>query len=157
MTDISVLIVVDGIFNLSTTYPLPSSGPEYGPDPWFTLSHLIYTLQHSPSPTFTVDTASRGFNAAGNFPNSVTIPPYVNAVVNTVPDPNATLKGPDPSNPIPFRFDNPSVDLMAYDEIWLFSDEGYDGGPIGPVGPPGPVEPGGLTASELAAITAFIH
>ncbi len=157
MSDINVLIVVDGIFNLSTTYPLASSGPEFGPDPWFTLSHLIWTLRNSPSPTFHVDTASRGFNAAGNFPNDLTNPPFVNAIVNTVPDPNATLKGPDPSNPIPFRFDDPSVNLMAYDEIWLFSDEGYDGTPIGPVGPPGPVEPGGLTDSELAAITKFMQ
>ena len=78
MSDIRVLIVVDGIFSLTTTYPIdptvppfgPESDPTFGPDAWFTLSHLINTLRNSPSPTFTVDTASRGFNAAGNFPNS---------------------------------------------------------------------------------------
>jgi hypothetical protein len=150
MADINVLIVVDGIFNLTTTYPASSSGPQFGPDPWFTLSHLIQTLRNSTSPTFTVDTASRGFNAAGNFPNSLTNPQYINAIVNTVADPNATIPGP-------FHFDDPSIDLSVYDEIWLFSDEGYDGSPIGPQGPPGPVEPGGLTASELTAITNFMQ
>ena len=149
MSDINVLIVVDGIFALTTTYPIdptkppfgPEADPTYGADAWFTLSHLINTLRNSPSPTFNVDTASRGFNAAGNFPSAIT---------NTVADPNATLPGP-------FHFDDPSVDLTVYDEIWLFSDEGYDGTPIGPIGPPGPVEPGGLTDSELAAITKFMQ
>ena len=124
MSDIRVLIVVDGIFALTTTYPIdptkppfgPEADPTYGADAWFTLSHLIDTLRDRPSPTFTVDTASRGFNAAGNFPGAIT---------NTVADPNATLKGPDH----PFHFDDPSVDLMVYDEIWLFGDEGYDGAP----------------------------
>jgi hypothetical protein len=152
MSDINVLIVVDGIFALTTTYPIdptkppfgPEADPTYGADAWFTLSHLINTLRNSPSPTFTVDTASRGFNAAGNFPGAIT---------NAVADPDATLSGP-------FHFDDPSVDLMVYDEIWLFSDEGYDGSPIGPVGPPGPPtygEPGGLTDSELLAITKFMQ
>jgi len=150
MSDIRVLIVVDGIFNLTTTYPAASSGTRFGPDPWFTLSHLISTLRNSTSPTFTVDTASRGFNAAGNFPNSLTTPPNINAITNTVPDPNATIPGP-------FHFDDPTINLMVYDEIWLFSDEGYDVQPIGPVGPPGPVEPGGLTDSELAKITDFMQ
>jgi hypothetical protein len=125
-------------------------GPDFGPDPWFTLSHLISTLRNSTSPTFSVDTASRGFNAAGNFPNSLTNPPNQNNITNTVADANATLSGP-------FHFDDPGVDLTVYDEIWLFSDEGYDGTPIGPIGPPGPVEPGGLTDSELAAITKFMQ
>ena len=144
MSDIKVLIVVDGIFNLSTTYPVASSNPTYGPDAWFTVSHLIRTLRNSPSPTFTVDTASRGFNAAGNFPSNIT---------NTTPDPNATLKGPNPSNPTPFHFDDPGVDLMVYDEIWLFGYEGYDGEPIGP----GSGEPGSITDSELTAITKFMQ
>jgi len=145
MSDIRVLIVVDGIFSLTTTYPIdptvapfaPESDPDFGPDAWFTLSHLINTLRNSPSPTFTVDLASRGFNAAGNFPNAIT---------NTTPDPYATIPGP-------FHFD--AVDLTVYDEIWLFGDEGYDGSPVGPpVGGTG--EPGGLTNSELAAITKFM-
>lgn len=144
MSDIRVLIVVDGIFSLTTTYPIdpsvppfgPESDPTFGPDAWFTLSHLINTLRNSPSPTFTVDTASRGFNAAGNFPNAIT---------NTVPDPDATIVGP-------FHFDDPSVNLSDYDEIWLFGDEGYDGEPVGP----GAGEPGGLTDSELTALTKFM-
>jgi hypothetical protein len=148
MSDIKVLIVVDGIFSLTTTYPIdpsvspfgPESNPKYGPDAWFTLSHLISTLRNSPSPTFTVDTASRGFNAAGNFPASIT---------NSVPDPDATIPGP-------FHFDDPSVNLLDYDEIWLFSDEGYDGGQVGPIDPT-TGEPGGLTASELTAITKFME
>ena len=40
-----------------------------------------------------------------------------------------------------------------YDEIWLFGDEGYDGGPVGP----GAGEPGGLTDSELTALTKFMR
>src|SRR5271166_6106382 len=115
MSDIRVLIVVDGIFSLTTNYPIdptvppfgPESDPTFGPDAWFTLSHLIDTLRKSPSPTFAVDTASRGFNAAGNFPNSIT---------NTVPDPDATIAGP-------CHFDDPSINLSDYDEIWLFGDE----------------------------------
>src|ERR1035438_1070160 len=94
MSDINVLIVVDGIFSLSTKYPIdptippfgPESDPTFGPDAWFTLSHLISTLRNSTSPTFNVDTASRGFNAAGNFD--------AGTIVNTTPDPNATLPGP---------------------------------------------------------------
>jgi hypothetical protein len=155
MSDIRVLIVVDGIFSLTTTYPIdpsvppfgPESDPTFGPDAWFTLSHLINSLRSSPSPTFTVDTASRGFNAAGNFPGTIT---------NTVPDPDATIKGPDPMNPTPFHFDDPGLDLTVYDEIWLFGDEGYDGSPVGPADP-GTGEPGGLTDSELAAITDFMQ
>jgi hypothetical protein len=154
MADINVLIVVDGIFSLTTTYPInptvapfgPEGDPTYGPDAWFTLSHLINTLRNSTSPTFTVDTASRGFNAAGAFPANIT---------NATPDPFATIKGPDPSNPTPFHFDDPGLDLSVYDEIWLFGDEGYDGGtPIGPAS--GTAEPGRLSDSELAAITAFM-
>ena len=158
MADINLLIVVDGIFSLTTTYPIdptkppfgPEADPTYGADAWFTLSHLINTLRNSPSPTFTVDTASRGFNAAGNFPNQYTTPMYINAIVNNVADPDATISGP-------FHFDDPSINLSAYDEIWMFSDEGYDGTPLGPQGPPGPVEPGGLTQSELTAITNFMQ
>jgi hypothetical protein len=80
MSDIRVLIVVDSIFSLTTTYPIDPTQPPftetetdttYRKDAWFTLSHLINTLRKSPSPTFTVDTASRGFNAAGNFPNNI--------------------------------------------------------------------------------------
>jgi hypothetical protein len=143
MADIRVLIVVDGVFNLSTTYPYQSANPNDSPDEWFTLSFLIAALS---SPTFAVDTASRGFNGAGTFPN----------VTNDTPDPNATLKGPDPSNPIPFRFDDPSVNLLDYDVIWLFSDEGYDGGvQAGPVS--GTTEPGRLSDSELAKITEFMQ
>src|SRR6516162_8713411 len=146
MSDLRVLIVVDGIFSLTTTYPIdptvppfgPEADPTYGADAWFTLSHLIKTLRNNPSPTFTVDTASRGFNAAGNFD--------AGTIVNTVPDPDATLAGP-------FHFDDPNVDLSVYDEIWIFSDEGYDGGPIGPAGPG---DPGGITDSELTAITKFM-
>ncbi len=157
MSDIRVLIVVDGIFSLTTTYPIdptvppfgPEADPTFGPDAWFTLSHLINTLRNSASPTFTVDTASRGFNAAGTFPDNIT---------NTTPDPYATLKGPDPNNPTPFHFDDPGLDLTVYDEIWLFGDEGYDGGtPIGPVPAPGTAEPGRLSDSELAKITAFMN
>ena len=148
MADIRVLIVVDGIFSLTTTYPIdptkppfgPETDPTFGPDAWFTLSHLINTLRNSPSPTFTVDTASRGFNAAGSFPASIT---------NTVPDPSATIAGP-------FHFDDPSIDLAVYDEIWLFGDEGYDGAAVGPP-EPATGEPGGLTESELAAITNFMQ
>ena len=154
MSDIRVLIVVDGIFSLTTTYPIaptkppfaPENDPTFGPDAWFTLSHLITTLRNSPSPTFTVDTASRGFNAAGNFPNS---PLFQNLITNTVPDPDATIAGP-------FHFDDPSIDLTVYDEIWLFGDEGYDGQPIGPPDP-ATGEPGGLTDSELLAHYAASH
>ncbi|KAN0098276.1 hypothetical protein V8E51_013939 [Hyaloscypha variabilis] len=150
MSDIRVLIVVDGIFSVTTTYPIdptqppfgPESDPTFGPDAWFTVSHLINTLRNSASPTFTVDTASRGFNAAQNFPN----------LVNTVADPSATIGGPGP-----FHFDDPSIDLTFYDEIWLFGFEGYDHGSV--VGPAEPKtgEPGGLTESELAAITSFME
>jgi hypothetical protein len=57
---------------------------------------------------------------------------------------------------MPFRFDDPSVYLFDYDEIWLFGDEGYDGG--GPAGPQsGSSEPGRLSDSELAKITAFMQ
>jgi hypothetical protein len=148
VSDIRVLIVVDGIFSLTTTYPIdptlppfaPESDPNFGPDAWFTLSHLISTLRNSPSPTFTVDTASRGFNAAGNFPDNIT---------NTAPDPDATIAGP-------FHFDDPSINLSDYDEIWLFGDEGYDVSPVGPLDPT-TGEPGGLTDSELAAITKFMQ
>jgi hypothetical protein len=151
MSDIRVLIVVDGIFSLTTTYPIdptqPPFGPDttYGPDAWFTLSHLINTLRNSPSPTFTVDTASRGFNAARNFPISST----TNNITNTVADPSATIAGP-------FHFDDPSINLAVYNEIWLFGDEGYD---FYPVSPPDPAtrEPSGLTKSELAAITNFMQ
>lgn len=156
MSDIRVLIVVDGIFSLTTTYPIdptqppfgPESDPTFGPDAWFTLTHLISTLRNSTSPTFTVDTASRGFNAAGSFPDKIT---------NTEPDPSATIAGP-------FHFDDPNINLADYDEIWLFGDEGYDGAPVGPqAGPPDPMtgeltgEPGDLTDSELAAITNFMQ
>ena len=151
MSDIKVLIVVDGIFNLSTTYPVQPANPGDSPDGWFTLSFLISALRNSPSPTFFVDTASRGFSVDGiQFPQ------------NDTPDPNATLKGPDPANPTPFRFDDPSVDLNVYDEIWLFGDEGYDGG--SPAGPPftdpqsgNPGEAGRLSDSELARITEFMQ
>lgn len=149
MADIRVLIVVDGIMSLTTTYPIdytqppfgPEIDPDFGYDAWFTLSHLISTLRNSSSPTFTVDTASRGFNAAGNLPS--------NKITNSVPDPTATIAGP-------FRFDDPSIDLSVYDEIWLFGDEGND---VSPVGPPDPAskEPGGLAESELAAITNFMQ
>ena len=160
MSDIKVLIVVDGIFNLSTppagtavttTYPLKPSNPKDSPDSWFTLSFLISALRNNPSPTFFVDTASRGFSVDGGFPQQ-----------NDTPDPNATLKGPDPSNPTPFRFDDPSVNLLDYDVIWLFGDLGYDDG--GPVGPPftdpqsgNPGEPGRLSDSELGKITEFMQ
>ncbi|HXC44053.1 MAG TPA: hypothetical protein VNY51_11105 [Candidatus Dormibacteraeota bacterium] len=157
MADINVLIVVDGIFSLTTTYPInptappfgPESNPNFGPDAWFTLSHLINTLRSSTSPTFNIDTASRGFNAAGTFAAGIT---------NSTPDPYATIKGPNPSTPTPFHFDDPGLDLTIYDEIWLFSDEGYDG-PNNPVGPPlgGTGEPGGLTDNELTAITNFME
>lgn len=149
MSDINVLIVVDGIFNLTTTYPIATSDPTFGPDAWFTVSHLINTLRTSTSPTFNVDTASRGYNTAGSF---------AAGIVNTTPDPNATIKGPNPSSPTPFHFDDPGLDLTIYDEIWIFSDEGYDGQDT-PVGPPlgGTGEPGGLTDSELAAITNFMQ
>ena len=156
MSDINVLIVVDGIFSLTTKYPIdptvppfgPESDPGYGPDAWFTLSYLIYTLQNSPSPTFTVDTASRGFNAAEAFDT--------HTITNTTPDPDATLKGPDPSNPTSFHFDDPGLDLTVYDEIWLFGFEGLDfGKPVGPVS--GTAEPGRLSDSELAKITEFMN
>jgi hypothetical protein len=154
MADVRVLIVVDGIFSLTTTYPIdptvPPFGPEtdtnYGPDAWFTLSHLMNTLNSNPSPTFQVDTASRGFNAAGNFDNGT--------ITNTTADPDATIPGA-------FHFDDPSINLFAWDEIWLFGDEGYDDAGIASsafkVGPQvgGTGEPGGLTNSELAAITKF--
>lgn len=146
MADIRVLIVVDGIFSLTPTYPIATSDPQLGSDAWFTVSHLIKTLRNSTSPTFTVDTASRGFNAAGTFPNNIT---------NATPDPDATIKGPNPGNPTPFHFDDPGLDLTAYDEIWLFGFEGYDGPPIGPV-IPGYPQPGSLTNGELAAITKFM-
>ena len=142
MSDIKVLIVVDGIFDLTTSYPISGTqaGTAYGPDAWFTLSHLINTLRNSTSPTFTVDTASRGWNAAGNFDN--------NNIVNTVPDPNATISGL-------FRFD--TTDLTVYDEIWLFGFEGYDGSyTLGPVDPT-TGEYGGIAVSELAAITNFME
>ena len=70
-------------------------------------------------------------------------------ITNTVPDPDATIPGP-------FHFDDPSVNLADYDEIWLFGDEGYDGQPVGPADP-ATGEPGGLTDSELAAITNFMQ
>lgn len=157
MSDIKILIVVDGIFSLTTTYPIdptvppfgPEADPTYGPDAWFTISHLIKTLQNWQSPTFTVDTASRGFNAAGTFDNST--------ITNSTADPDATIKGPDPSNPTPFHFDDPGLDLTYYDEIWLFGFEGYDGFPFA-IGPQsGNNEPGRLTDSELAKITAFMN
>jgi len=155
MSDIRVLIVVDGIFSLTTTYPIdptvppfgPESDPTYGPDAWFTLSHLINTLRNSPSPTFTVDTASRGFNAAGNFPNPADS--FANNMTNTVLDPDATIAKP-------FHFDDPSINLAVYDEIWLFGEEGYDGFAVGPPDP-ATGEYGGLTQSELAAITNFMQ
>lgn len=153
MSDIKVLIVVDGIFNLTTTYPYQSPNPTDSPDQWFTLSFLISALRNSTSPTFSVDTASRGFTAQGDFPGNLQ---------NNTPDPNATLKGPDPSNPTPFRFDDPSVNLLDYDELWLFGDEGYDEGT--PAGPPftdpqsgQSGEPGRLADSELAKITEFMQ
>jgi hypothetical protein len=141
MYQVRILIVVDGIFNLTTDYPAADTDTTFGPDAWFTLSHLIATLRGG---GFFVDTASRGFNAATN-----------SEIVNTVPDPNATLKGPDPAEPTPFRFDDPSVDLSSYDEIWLFGYEGFDG-PNLPIGP-GTGEPGGVTDGELAAITNFMQ
>ncbi|MEI9996933.1 MAG: hypothetical protein WDM91_20230 [Rhizomicrobium sp.] len=157
MSDIKVLIVVDGIFSLTTTYPIdptvPPFGPEsdtdYGPDAWFTLSHLINTLRNWPSPTFTVDTASRGFNASQDFDAGI--------VTNSIPDPDATIKGPDPSNPTPFHFDDPGLNLLDYDEIWLFGFEGYDGGTlaVGPVS--GTLEPGRLSDGELTKITEFMN
>src|ERR1700678_361840 len=147
MADINVLIVVDGIFSLTTTYPIVTSDPTYGPDAWFTLSHLISTLRNNPSPTFTVDTASRGFNAAGNFPNSDDN--FANNITNTVPDPDATIAGP-------FHFDDPSINLAVYDELWLFGEEGYDGFPVGPPDP-ATGEYGGLTESELTALTNFMQ
>src|ERR1700761_9004863 len=152
MSDIRVLIVVDGIFNLSTTYPYEPPNPADSPDGWFLLSTLIATLRNSASPTFSVDTANRGFSVDG-----MSIP-----ASNDIPDPSATLKGPDPNNPTPFRFDDASVNLLDYDEIWLFGDSGYDGG--APVGPPftDPQsglsgEPGRLSDSELTKITEFMQ
>jgi hypothetical protein len=152
VSDIRVLIVVDGIFNLSTTHPYQPPNPGDSPDGWFLLSFLITALRDSTSPTFFVDTANRGFSADG----------FLIPDNNNVPDPSATLKGPDPNNPTPFRFDDPSVNLLDYDEIWLFGDSGYDGG--APVGPPftdpqsgQSGEPGRLTDSELAKITEFMQ
>lgn len=152
MADIKVLIVVDGVFNLWTkSYPHIPPNQNDSPDKWFTLSFLISALRNSPSPTFFVDTASRGFSVDGGFPQQ-----------NDTPDPNATLKGPDPSNPTPFRFDDPSVNLLDYDEIWLFGDLGNDGGV--PAGPPftdpqsgNPGEPGRLSDGELAKLTEFMQ
>lgn len=138
---IRVLIVVDGIFNLTTTYPAPFTDTAYGPDAWFTVSHLIKTLSGA---GFLVDTASRGFNIPGNFDNQ--------AVVNTVVDPSSIINGATPTKP--FRFDDPDVDLLAYDEIWLFGFEGIDGESF--IVGPGSGEPGGLADSELAAITTFM-
>jgi hypothetical protein len=74
---------------------------------------------------------------------------HVSGNTSTVADPLATIAGP-------FRFDDPSIDLTVYNEIWLFGYEGYD---ISLVGPPDSMtgEPGGLTDSELAAITSFMQ
>ena len=136
MATIRVLMVVDGIFNLSMNYPVAFTNQSYGPDAWFTISHLVKTLRASASPTFLVDTASRGFNAAGNEAN--------NALVNSVPDPNATIQGA-------FRFDNPNINLANYDELWLFGFEGIDFGPfdLGPLT--------FIADTELAAITQFME
>ncbi len=146
---IKLLIVVDGIFSLTTTYPIdPEQQPfgpvtDAGPDAWFTLSHLIYTLRNCPSPTIVVDTASRGFNSPSGL------------ITNTTPDPYATIKGPNPGNPTPFHFDDPGFNLLEYDEIWLFGYEGYNGGAArGPMS--GTSEPGRLSDSELSKITAFM-
>ncbi|GEM_PF-2106854 len=155
MSDIKILIVVDGIFSVTTTYPIdptvppfgPGSDTAYGPDAWFTVSHLIKTLRNWPSPTFTVDTASRGFNLAQNFDNQTQGLPGP-TVSNSFPDTDATLAGP-------FHFDDPGVNLLDYDEIWLFGFEGFDGGSaVGPTS--GTVEPGRLSDSELAKITEFM-
>jgi len=152
MSNIRILIVVDGIFNLTTTYPAMFTDATYGPDVWFTVSHLIATLRGA---GFFVDTASRGFNALGDTQSVVTSSGDSQACINSIPDPSATLKGPDPANPIPFRFDDPSVDLQSYDEMWLFGFEGIDGTNF-LVGP-GTAEPGALTDTELTAITAFMQ
>jgi hypothetical protein len=103
MADINVWVVVDGIFNLATAYPDPAQ-PK---DNFFSVSHLVATLRASTLPTFSVDTANRGFNW------------FYNGHQNTEPDPNATIASPNP-----FRFDAPNVDLSSYDEIWLIGYEG---------------------------------
>src|ERR1700733_13995887 len=99
MSDARILIVVDGIFNLTTAYPAHATDTFWGPDFWFTISHFVSTLRNSTSPTFAVDTASRGFATvpsagAGHF----------STLTNTVSDPAATAHGHDANqNPIPFR------------------------------------------------------
>jgi hypothetical protein len=147
MADIKVLIVVDGIFNLTTKYPIDAPAIPYGPDAWFTLSNLIKTLRGSTSPTFLVNTASRGFNPANANDNGT--------ITNATADVNATIKGPNPDSPTPFHFYD--LDLNVYDEIWLFGYEGYNGGQVGPVGTMGSSEPGGITDRELTAITKFME
>jgi hypothetical protein len=146
MADARILVVVDGIFNLTTEYPARTTDAFWGPDFWFTISHFISTLRNSTSPTFTVDTASRGF---------ATVPPdnlaaQFSTMTNMTTDPAATVHGRDANqNPIPFRFDDPNVDLMRYDVLWLFGFEGYDGGIL--AGPGNVIAP-----SELLAITQFM-
>jgi hypothetical protein len=48
MSDIRVLIVVDGIFSLTTTYPIDASVPPFGPgsDPIFGLSYRANQIQY---------------------------------------------------------------------------------------------------------------
>jgi hypothetical protein len=148
MADIRVLVVVDGIFNLNPVYPVPPQDSYYGSDFWFTVSHFVTTLRKSPSPTFLVDTASRGFTPV---PGSTESSLRYSTVTNTLPDPNATLQCFDTNkNPVPFTFDAPNVDLSRYDVLWLFGFEGFDGPGI-PVGPNS-----FISATELAAITKFM-
>lgn len=128
MADIKVLIVVDGLFSLQNVYPDPTQ-----PDHFFTISHLVATLRASTTPTFSVDTANRGFNW------------YYNTNLNNQADPNATI-----ANPNPFLFDDPHVDLSVYDEIWLI---GYEGTNFQAVSPPALSF---ISDSELAAITRFM-
>jgi hypothetical protein len=128
-TATKLLIVVDGIFRL---------GRQTDDDNYFTISHLIQTLRTrrgpNPSRLVAIDTAHR----------------------EGLDDPNATIK-------LPFRFapgvgtgvTTSTVNLSAYDEIWLF---GYTG--VNPV----PNEPitwdpnwAYLGDDELAALTTFMN
>ncbi len=149
MADIRVLVVVDGIFNLNPVYPAPPQDTFYRSDFWFTVSHFVKTLRNSPSPTFLVDTASRGFAPV---PASTAQADRYSTVTNTLIDPSATFQAVNAQNqPVPFTFDAPNVNLSNYDVLWLFGFEGWDSTAF-LVGPNSFISP-----TELAAITKFME
>lgn len=110
-----------------TARPTPAH-PTVGFNDWFGLSEVVSALQSSPAPvTFTVTKAHRRDDP--QYPSGTPVPP------------GEEQFAPDLRH---FRFDDPAVDLNAYDQIWLFG--------VATEGAPAKLDP-----TEVTAIFTFMQ